>query len=151
MINGFLPGPDGGLAVAEVLFGKTNPSGRMPFTYQKHQNGPTLPYWRKLRQRDFDVEWAFGEGLSYTTFSYENARLNASSTDENTPVALSLRVRNTGKRKGKHTVLLFGSDVVRRITPEVKMLKAFTKTRELMPGEAQDVVFVINPRADLSL
>lgn len=94
---------------------------------------------------------AFGEGLSYTTFAYENARLNASSTDEHTPVSLSVRVRNTGKRAGKHTVLLFGSDVVRRVTPEVKMLKGFHKTRLLEPGAVEDVTFVLHPREDLSL
>lgn len=133
------------------MFGKVNPSGRLPFTYQKHQNGPTLPYWHKLRQRDYDVEWAFGEGLSYTTFAYENARLNASTTDEHTPVSLTVRVKNTGKRKGKHTVLLFGADVVRRISPETKMLKAFAKTRELGPGESQELTFVIIPKEDLAL
>jgi beta-glucosidase len=94
---------------------------------------------------------AFGEGLSFTTFAYENARLNASTTDEHTPVTLSLRVRNTGQRKGKHTVLLFGSDVVRRVSPEAKMLKAFAKTRELGPGETQDVSFTLHPKEDLAL
>jgi hypothetical protein len=59
LIHGYLPGPDGGLGVAEVIFGKTNPSGRLPFTYQKHQNGPTLTYYHKLRQRDYDVECAW--------------------------------------------------------------------------------------------
>ena len=150
VIHGYLPGPDGGLGVAEVIFGKTNPSGRLPFSYQKHQNGPVLTYYHKLRQRDYDVEWEFGSGLSYTSFAYENARLNASVTDEHTPVALTVRVKNTGMRKGKHTVLLFGADVVRRVSPEAKLLRAFAKTRELGPGESQELTFVITPKEDLA-
>jgi len=66
-------------------------------------------------------------------------------------VTFSLRVRNTGKRKGKHVVMLFGSDVVRRVSPEVKMLKAFAKTRELKPGETQEVAFTLHPKEDLAL
>lgn len=66
-------------------------------------------------------------------------------------MTVSVRVRNTGKVAGKHTVLLFGSDVVRRVSPEVKMLKGFAKTRELKPGETQDISFTLDPREDLSL
>ena len=151
LLHGYLPGPDGGLGVAEIIFGSVNPSGRLPFTYPKHQNGPSLMYWHKLRQRDYDVEWEFGAGLSYTTFAYENARIvSGSTTNEKTPVKVAVRVRNMGKRAGKHTVMLFGSDVVRRVSPETKMLKAFAKTQELKPGETQEVTLTLDPLEDLA-
>ena len=151
VLHAFLPGPDGGLGVGEVLFGSVTPSGRIPFTYPKHQNGPTLTYYHKLRQRDYDVEWEFGAGLSYTSFAYKDARITSGpTTDEYSPVEFSVKVRNTGKSAGKHTVMLFGSDVVRRVTPEVKMLKAFNKTKELQPGETQTVTFTLDPMEDLS-
>lgn len=151
VLHAYLPGPDGGLGVSEILFGHVTPSGRIPFTYPKHQNGPSLTYYHKLRQRDYDVEWEFGAGLSYTSFAYEKARLVSGPTaDEYTPVQISVQVRNTGKRPGKHTVLLFGADVVRRVTPEAKMLKAFNKTRELRPGETQTVTFTLDPMEDLA-
>jgi beta-glucosidase len=151
VLHGYLPGPDGGLGVGEILFGSVTPSGRIPFTYPKHQNGPTLVYYHKLRQRDYDVEWEFGAGLSYTSFAYEKPRITSGpTTDEYSPVEFSVKVRNTGKRAGKHTVMLFGADVVRRVTPEVKMLKAFNKTRELQPGETQTVTFTLDPMEDLS-
>ncbi|TFJ88175.1 hypothetical protein NSK_000527 [Nannochloropsis salina CCMP1776] len=151
VLHAYLPGPEGGLGVAEIMFGRVTPSGRIPFTYPKHQNGPSLLYYHKLRQRDYDVEWEFGVGLSYTTFSYEDVRIASGPvTDEHTPVNISLRVRNTGRRPGKHTVLLFGSDVVRRVTPEVKMLKAFKKTRNLQPGHTESINLVLDPLEDLS-
>ena len=151
VLHAYLPGPDGGLGVGKILFGSVTPSGRIPFTYPKHQNGPVLTYFHKLRQRDYNVEWEFGTGLSYTSFAYDMPRITSGpTTDEHSPVKISVRVRNTGKRAGKHTVMLFGADVVRRITPEVKMLRAFNKTRDLQPGETQTVTFTLDPMEDLA-
>lgn len=92
----------------------------------------------------------FGAGLSYTSFAYDNVHISSSTTDEKTPITISLSVRNSGTKSGKHTVMLFGADVVRRITPEVKMLKAFLKTKELKPGQSQAVSFTLDPMEDLS-
>lgn len=148
VLHGFLPGPLGGVGISEVLFGDTNPSGRLTQTYPKYQNTP-LFYYHKIRQRDYDVQWPFGAGLSYTSFSYTNMRVSPTQGDENTPIKVFVTVQNTGQREGKHAVLLFVSDVVRRISPEVKMLKAFTKV-SLKPGEAKDVEFTLLPVEDFA-
>ncbi|CAF3724366.1 unnamed protein product [Rotaria sordida] len=123
----YLPGMEGGQALVDVLFGKYNPSGRLPISYPKYNHHlSTYDYqWCETSLgNNIDVEFEFGHGLSYTTFVYENLVLSPSPIllwDEQ--LSISIVVRNTGSVVGDHTVLLFISDLYRSVTPPNKELK----------------------------
>jgi beta-glucosidase len=135
-----------------VLFGKYNPSGRLPITYPKYNHHlSTYDYkWIEISVgNNIDVEFEFGHGLSYTTFAYSNLSLSPTpSLPWNDQLSITLEVRNTGSILGDHTVLLFTTDVYRSITPPNKELKGYYKLT-LMPGEQRKVEFQLN-RTDLS-
>ncbi|CAM9306867.1 unnamed protein product [Chrysoparadoxa australica] len=146
VLHAYLPGPWGGKAIGEILFGDVNPSGRLPLTYPRHEANIPMPYHRKPSQqcvnpengfeyRDCEVEWWFGAGLSYTTFSYSGLSTSLSSVAaEGGEFTVSVTVANTGERAGEDVVLLFMFDTVRRL------LKGFARV-SLAPGEKQEVQF----------
>ena len=141
------PGPWGGRAVAEVLRGDVNPSGRLPVTVPK--SAAMLPVYynrketgRKLAYRDAEgVQYPFGFGLSYTTFTFSNLRGVARGDS----VEVDVEVTNTGRRAGSEVVQLYVKDLESSVTRRVQELKAFRKVH-LQPGETQRIAFTLGPR-----
>lgn len=143
IVLAYLPGMEGGRAIAEVLFGEVNPSGRLPFTYPRAPNALT-PYDHKYAEQMegnvFQPQWEFGFGLSYTNFVYSDLKLSAEKMARDGELTASVTVRNSGPRRGKEVVQLYVSDLYRSITPPVKELKGFRKI-ELEAGESRVVTF----------
>jgi beta-glucosidase len=139
-------------AIADVLFGDYNPDGRLPFSYPKSM-GEIVLYDRKSTEEirevfndnvggGYDPLYPFGYGLSYTSFAYSDLKVSQSSFGVNDEVIVSVSVKNTGARAGKHAVELYSRDLFASITPSVKRLRAFQKI-ELAPGASQVVSFSI--------
>eukprot|EP00002_Diphylleia_rotans_P002958 TRINITY_DN1195_c0_g1_i1.p1 TRINITY_DN1195_c0_g1~~TRINITY_DN1195_c0_g1_i1.p1 ORF type:complete len:770 (-),score=172.75 TRINITY_DN1195_c0_g1_i1:210-2519(-) len=148
ILMGFLPGPFGGQAIAEILLGQVNPSAKMSYSYPKTGAAIPLPYWRKNSENDaFQVEWEFGHGLSFTTFTYSNLVVSPSTVAPGGSFTISVDVANTGAMEGKEPVLVFITDEYRIITPENKRLRAFDKVF-LRVGESKKVQFTLST-ADL--
>ncbi len=152
ILMAYLPGAHGGQAVADILFGRVNPSGKLPITYPKACNDLTL-YDHKYSENAnsfnrYDPLFPFGFGLSYTTFAYSDLVLDKSTLRRGDSLAVSVTVQNTGSRSGKEVVQLYLSDLCASVTPSVRRLKRFSKV-ELMPGERKTVRFVLNEK-DLS-
>jgi beta-glucosidase len=143
ILMAYLPGLEGGQAVADVLFGDANPSGKLPLTYPKYSAGFTWYDHKTSEEKGgnkYDPQWPFGYGLSYTTFEYRGLRVDASEMTPKDKLAVTVEVTNTGTRPGKETVQLYLSDVVASITPPVKVLKRFQKV-ELKANEMKVVRF----------
>ncbi|KAF0691564.1 Aste57867_17232 [Aphanomyces stellatus] len=148
-----LPCEAGGQAIADVLFGKVNPSGKLPYTYPKTDEFMNLktPYYLRNATHCFKngtnlcpAEWQYGEGLSYTTFDYSSVKLSTTAvTPANPTVMASVTVTNTGAVAGLESVLLFLTPPARR-DAESKLLKKFTKIH-LAPNEAKVVSFELTP------
>ncbi len=145
-------------AVADVLFGDYNPGGRLPFTYHKSM-GEIVMYDRKPTEEirevfndnvgtGYDPLFAFGHGLSYTSFEYGDILLSKNTLSVTETLTASITVKNTGSREGKHTVELYTRDLFASITPSMKRLRAFDKI-SLQPGEAKTVSFSIT-KGDLA-
>ena len=160
IVQAYLPGNFGGNALADVLFGDVNPSGKLPYTYPRFPNA-TISYIHKPSEEqkkaegaynyeaDYNPQYLFGEGLSYTTFGYSNLTIDKKQLKKGENLNVSVTVTNTGKRTGKEVVHLFTSDLyASSVTPDVKRLRRFEKI-ELAPGESKTVSFELNP-ADLS-
>ena len=153
VVDIMLPSNYGGDALAELLAGDANFSGRLPITYPKH-TGALIPYDFKkgeLTQTMFgaynydakvDVQWPFGFGLSYTTFEYTNLRVDKDSFKANDVLRFKIDVTNTGKVAGKESVLLYSSDIVASVSPDVKRLRQFEKIL-LDPGQTTTVELVV--------
>lgn len=144
IIQAYLPGNEGGNVLADVLAGKINPSGKLPYTYPRHANY-LLNYYRKYTEDvagSYNPQWEFGYGLSYTTFKYSNLKLSSTVLTPDKPLVISVEVTNTGNLIGKESVLLFVSDLFASITPEVKRLRGFEKIA-LQPGKTQTVTFTL--------
>lgn len=148
VLHTYLLGNEGGNVVADVLAGVINPSGRLPYTYPRHTNSLTNYYHKYTESLEFDPaagynpQWEFGHGLSYTSFVYSDLKLHSSELRAGSPLRVSVTVKNTGKVVGKETALLYVSDLVASITPEVKRLRGFQKV-ELKPGESRELTFHI--------
>jgi beta-glucosidase len=146
ILVGFLPGMEGGNAIADVLFGDVNPSGKLPVTYPKTPNGITLYDYKPIEYYDgnyYEPLWPFGFGLSYTTFEYSNLKISSHEITENDELVVKVDVKNTGSKAGKEAVQLYLTDLYGSVTRPNKQLKAFEKI-SLNPGEVKTVEFKIN-------
>lgn len=150
IIHAYFPSEEGTLALADILYGNVNPSGKLPYTYPRYAN-TLLTYDFKITAdlnenyelNGFKPQFEFGHGLSYTSFEYNNFRLDSPSKIElNDDIHFSVEVTNTGNREGKEVVQLYISDVYASVTPPVKRLRAYDKIL-LMPGETKRVEFVV--------
>ncbi len=158
ILMAYWSGKKTGEAVADVLFGDYNPSGRLPFSYSRSM-GDIVMYDRKPSEEirevfndnvgtGYDPLYPFGFGLSYTTFEYGEPTLSSKSLTENGTIQVKISVKNTGTRAGKHTVELYTRDLYASVTPRMKALRAFQKI-DLKPGESKVVTFAIG-KDDLS-
>ncbi|WP_108805477.1 glycoside hydrolase family 3 N-terminal domain-containing protein [Aquimarina sp. Aq107] len=147
---GYLPGNYGADALVDLLFGLENPSGRLPINYPKHPHA-FVNYNHKhsdniavsnYYESDYDQQYEFGDGLSYTSFKYSDLSLSSTQMTQDGSIKVSVKVTNTGNRKGKEAVLLFVSDLYASITPEVRALKGYEKI-DLNKGESKEVSFTI--------
>lgn len=160
IVQVYLPGNYGGDALADILAGDVNPSGKLPYTYPKFEQS-LITYDHKPSQNlaekmsgayDYgartDVQYPFGFGLSYTTFEYSNLTVDKKEFMPGDILTVSVEVKNTGKVAGKETVMLFSSDLVASLSPDVRRLRAFEKI-DLLPGETKKVVLKV-PADDLA-
>ena len=150
VVDIMLPGNYGGDALASLISGKENFSGRLPFTYSKYVNSlHTYDYKvsENVQTMDglynydatMDVQWPFGAGLSYTSFEYSDLKsISPVQFNADDMLTFEVTVKNTGSVKGKEAVLLFSSDIIASKVPDVKRLRQFTKV-ELNPGESKTV------------
>jgi beta-glucosidase len=160
VVQTYLPGNYGGDALASILYGEINPSGRLPYTYPQFPNALFTYYHKPSESRsttegvynydaDYNPQYVFGHGLSYTTFKYSAIKLSNNTLKPAETLTVSVEVTNTGKLAGKESVLLFTSDLVASaISPDAKRLRGFDKI-DLKPGETKTVTFRLSP-ADLS-
>ena len=156
IIEGWFPGAQGGSAIAEVLFGDYNPSGKLTMTFPKTVgqipfNFPSKPnaQWEGEKSRVNGALYYFGHGLSYTTFTYSNLKITPAQQQANGSVTVTLDVKNTGSREGVEIVQLYTRDLVSSVTTYEKNLRGFARV-SLRSGETRTVTFTLQP-ADLSL
>ncbi len=153
IVNIMLPGNYGGDALAKLLIGKANFSGKMPYTYSREINSLYTYDYKPCENQDkmegaynydavMSVQWAFGYGLSYTTYKYSNLKVDKSSFIADDTLTFTLDVMNTGNCMGKESVLLFSSDLIASLTPDNRRLRAFEKV-ELQPGESKKVTLKV--------
>lgn len=151
IINILIPGNMGGDALANLVSGKSNFSGKMPYTYPKEINSLTNYDFKKSEEvgtmegaYDYNAkitqQWGFGYGLSYTSYKYSNLKVSQSDFRHGDIIKVSVDVKNTGKVAGKESVLLFSSDLIASIVPDGRRLRAFDKV-ELQPGETKTMTF----------
>ena len=154
IINILIPGNMGGDALANLVSGKSNFSGKMPYTYPKEINSLANYDFKKSEEvgtmegaYDYNAkitqQWGFGYGLSYTTYKYSNLKVSQSDFRHGDIIKVSVDVKNTGKVAGKESVLLFSSDLIASMVPDGRRLRAFDKI-ELQPGETKTVTFDLN-------
>jgi beta-glucosidase len=141
-------GNEGGDAIAKILFGDENPSGKLPVTYPKNPNS-LLNYNYRLSEEwggrgngMYDAQYDFGFGLSYTSFAFSNISTSTRELTDGNSITISIDVKNTGNRPGKEVVQLYISEQIASIAPEVKRLRGFEKI-DLKPGESKTVKFNI--------
>lgn len=151
IINVLIPGNMGGDALANLVSGKSNFSGKMPYTYPKEINSLANYDFKKSEEvgtmegaYDYNAkitqQWGFGYGLSYTSYKYSNLKVSQSDFRHGDIIKVSVDVKNTGKVAGKESVLLFSSDLIASMVPDGRRLRAFDKV-ELQPGETKTMTF----------
>lgn len=163
VVEQFLVGETVGEALARVLFGAVNPSGKLPVTFPKRlEDTSGYPYfpgecnhhvygegifvgYRYYEKKKIEPLFPFGYGMSYTTFEYSNLKADRTQIKDTEPVTVSLEVTNTGSVRGKETIQIYVSDEESRLKRPEKELKAFTKV-ELEPGETKTVTFTLGYR-----
>ena len=154
VIDILIPGNMGGDALVSLVSGKSNFSGKMPYTYPKEINSLANYDFKKSEEvgtmegaYDYNAkitqQWGFGHGLSYTSYQYSNLKVSQSDFRHGDIIKVSVDVKNTGKVAGKESVLLFSSDLVASMVPDGRRLRAFDKI-ELQPGETKTVTFNLN-------
>lgn len=164
VLEGYLGGQASGAAMAEILFGEANPSGKLAETFPKKLSdnpsylnfpgeGDKVEYkegifvgYRYYDKKEIEPLFSFGHGLSYTTFEYADILMDKNEILDTETVKIRVKVKNTGKLKGKEVVQLYVRDVESSVIRPVKELKAFEKI-ELQPGEEKEVVFELGKRA----
>ena len=151
IVNILIPGNMGGDALANLVSGKSNFSGKMPYTYPKEINSLANYDFKKSEEvgtmegaYDYNAkitqQWGFGYGLSYTSYKYSNLKVSQSDFRHGDIIKVSVDVKNTGKVAGKESVLLFSSDLIASMVPDGRRLRAFDKV-ELQPGETKTITF----------
>ena len=151
IIDILIPGNMGGDALANLVSGKSNFSGKMPYTYPKEINSLANYDFKKSEEvgtmegaYDYNAkitqQWGFGYGLSYTSYKYSNLKVSQSDFRYGDIIKVSVDVKNTGKVAGKESVLLFSSDLIASMVPDGRRLRAFDKV-ELQPGETKTMAF----------
>lgn len=156
VVHTFLPGNYGGEALARLMAGEANFSGRMPYTYPRHTGALVTYDYKPCESRGqmagsynydavMDVLYTFGYGLNYTTYKYSNLRADKTEFAAGDSITFSVDVTNTGTMAGKESVLLYVSDLVATITPDNRRLRAFDKV-SLAPGETCTVKLAISAR-----
>ena len=151
IIDILIPGNMGGDALANLVSGKSNFSGKMPYTYPKEINSLANYDFKKSEEvgtmegaYDYNAkitqQWGFGYGLSYTSYKYSNLKVSQSDFRHGDIIKVSVDVKNTGKVAGKESVLLFSSDLIASMVPDGRRLRAFDKV-ELQPGETKTITF----------
>lgn len=153
LLTAWYPGAEGGHAVADVIFGEYNPSGRLPVTIPRAE-GQIPIYYSKGQQRDYmDMPgsplYAFGHGLSYTRFEYSDLHISDADMNSDQILTVSCRVKNTGNREGAEVVQLYLRDVIASVSQPPMLLKGFRRI-ELKPGESAEVCFPLS-RDELSI
>ncbi len=158
ILETWFPGTQGGHAVADVLFGDYNPSGKLPVTFPRSVGQVPIHYNMKNTGRPLDLNnkytskyldipnsplYPFGHGLSYTTFTYGQPTVDRTDFSDTEPVTVSVKVTNTGKYAGSETVQLYVHDLVGSVTRPVRELKGFEQVM-LQPGESRTVTFTLN-------
>ena len=154
IIDILIPGNMGGDALVNLVSGKSNFSGKMPYTYPKEINSLANYDFKKSEEvgtmegaYDYNAkitqQWGFGHGLSYTSYKYSNLKVSKSDFCHGDIIKVSVDVKNTGKVAGKESVLLFSSDLIASMVPDGRRLRAFDKI-ELQPGETKTVTFNLN-------
>lgn len=158
VVQCYLPGNEGARALVDILYGDINPSGRLPYNYPRYPNS-LEKYNRKYTEsisegeqnddakyeKSYLPQFEFGTGLSYTTFTYSNLKIDKTEINNTDEVNVSVEVTNSGTKAGKESVLLYLSDNYASITPEFKTLKRFEKI-SLEPNEPKTVRFVLNQK-----
>lgn len=142
----FLPGNRGSEAIADILFGDYSPDGRLPITYPRNSHGQTPYDLRPLEifaPNQYEYLYPFGHGLSYTTFSYSDLSLNTKNVNYKDGVQVSIKVKNTGKRSAKETVILYLQDSIACISRPIKQVKGIKKI-QLEVNEEKTVTFNLN-------
>jgi beta-glucosidase len=152
ILEAWYPGQEGGTAIAEVLWGDTNPSGKLPITVPQSVGQLPLYYHFKPTGRAYDYVtsdsaplYAFGCGLSYTTFAYSDLEIAPTTIKPASRVNISVTVKNTGTRAGDEVVQIYLNDVISSVVTPVTELKAFQRI-SLAPGECRTVRFELGPR-----
>ena len=151
IIDILIPGNMGGDALVGLVSGKSNFSGKMPYTYPKEINSLANYDFKKSEEvgtmegaYDYNAkitqQWGFGHGLSYTSYKYSNLKVSQSDFRHGDIIKVSVDVKNTGKVAGKESVLLFSSDLIASMVPDGRRLRAFDKV-ELQPGETKTMTF----------
>jgi len=154
ILMAYNPGNEGGQAIADILFGDVNPSGKLPITYPRYTN-MLFTYDHKTLEGDegsaaplYAPQFAFGYGLSYTNFAYSDLQVTPLTGLGNEKIQVAVTVKNTGARAGKEVVQLYLNEEDASITPPLKRLKRFAKL-SLQPGESRRCTFGLGPE-DLS-
>src|SRR5688572_20649029 len=157
VITAYFAGPHQGVALADAIFGVTNPAGKLPYTLPRHVGQVPIHHAQKTgsgyRRSKIDIHKgyldmpstplvAFGHGLSYTTFEYSPLRLQSESVDINAQARVSLAVTNTGKRRGTEVVQLYASDTATGLTLPAQQLIGFARV-DLEPSASKTVEFVV--------
>lgn len=156
VVDILLPGNYGGDALAALLAGEENFSGKLPFTYPKYTNKFAVYDYKPAENQGtmsgvynynavMDVQWPFGHGLSYTRFAYSNMTVSKTEFASDDVLKVTVDVTNVGEVAGKESVLLFSSDVYASSTPDVRRLRAFEKV-DLAPGETKTVEFEVTAK-----
>ncbi|HUX96393.1 MAG TPA: glycoside hydrolase family 3 C-terminal domain-containing protein [Bacteroidales bacterium] len=163
IVEAWIPGEMGGLAVADILFGECNPSGKLTITVPRH-SGQLPSYYNYMPEKEHWITegwgnayadmpatplWEFGYGLSYTSFEYSNLQITPASTGSYGDISVNIDIKNTGSREGKEVVQLYIRDLYASVTVPVKELKGFSKIA-LKPGEKKTVIFKLT-HDDLAL
>jgi beta-glucosidase len=164
ILNAWFPGQEGGHAIADILFGDANPSGKLPVTFlNAEKDSPAYGHYpgensevdyaegiyvgyRHFDKHNIQPLFPFGFGLSYTQFAYSDLKVSPAKAGADQPVEVSLKLANSGQRAGAEVVQLYLHDVKSSLDRPVKELKAFERV-ELKPGEAQTVTFKLDKSA----